>query len=63
LLVQFAKEKQRHAQAATGAKRPTAELARPRIVPHPRGGTIEFEHGQIVAKLSKRALLSNGSLQ
>jgi hypothetical protein len=54
LLAQFAKEKQRAAQAATGANRPPAELARPRIIPHPVAGTIEFEHGQIVAKMGKR---------
>jgi hypothetical protein len=53
LLAQFAKEKQRAAQAATGANRPHAELARPRIIPHPVAGTIEFEHGQIVAKMGK----------
>jgi hypothetical protein len=53
-LAQFAKEKQRAAQAATGQNRPRAELARPRIIPHPVPGTIEFEHGQIVAKMSKR---------
>jgi hypothetical protein len=53
LLAQFAKEKQRAAQAATGANRPHAELARPRIIPHPVTGTIEFEHGQIVAKMGK----------
>jgi hypothetical protein len=53
-LAQFAKEKQRAAQAATGANRPHAELARPRIIPHPVAGTIEFEHGQIVAKMGKR---------
>ncbi|HEY2244899.1 MAG TPA: hypothetical protein VGH47_11885 [Xanthobacteraceae bacterium] len=54
LLAQFAKEKQRVAQAATGANRPNAELARPRIIPHPVAGTIEFERGQIVAKMGKR---------
>jgi hypothetical protein len=54
LLAQFAKEKQRVAQAATGQKRPPAELARPRIIPHPVAGTIEFERGQIVAKIGKR---------
>jgi hypothetical protein len=54
LLAQFAKEKQRAAQAATGANRPHAELARPRIIPHPVAGTIEFEHGQIVAKMGMR---------
>jgi hypothetical protein len=54
-LVQFAKEKQSAAQAATGAHRPTAELARPRIIPHPVAGTIEFERGQIVAKMGERA--------
>jgi len=54
LLAQFAKEKQTAAQAATGANRPPAELARPRIIPHPVAGTIEFEHGQIVAKVGKR---------
>jgi hypothetical protein len=54
LLVQFAKEKQSAAQAATGANRPTAELARPRIIPHPVAGTIEFERGQIVAKMGGR---------
>ncbi|MGB5182596.1 MAG: hypothetical protein WBO12_10455 [Xanthobacteraceae bacterium] len=53
LLAQFAKEKQRAAQAATGANRPNAELARPRIIPHPVAGTIEFERGQIVAKMGK----------
>ena len=51
--MQFAKEKQRVAQAAAGANRPPAELARPRIFPHPVAGTIEFEHGQIVAKMDK----------
>ena len=54
LLAQFAKQKQRAAQAATGANRPHVELARPRIIPHPVAGTIEFEHGQIVAKIGKR---------
>jgi hypothetical protein len=54
LFAQFAKEKQRVAQAATGANRPHAELARPRIIPHPVAGTIEFEHGQIVAKMGRR---------
>jgi hypothetical protein len=54
LLAQFAKQKQRAAQAATGANRPSAELARPRIIPHPVPGTIEFEHGQIVAKIGNR---------
>jgi hypothetical protein len=53
VLVQFAKEKQSAAQAAAGAIRPHAELARPRIIPHPAAGTIEFEHGQIVAKMDK----------
>jgi hypothetical protein len=53
-LAQFAKEIQRVAQAATGQNRPHAELARPRIIPHPVAGTIEFEHGQIVAKMGKR---------
>jgi hypothetical protein len=53
-LAQFAKEKQRVAEAATGANRPHAELARPRIIPHPEAGTIEFEHGQIVAKMGRR---------
>jgi len=53
LLAQFAKQKQAAAQAATGANRPHVELARPRIIPHP-AGTIEFEHGQIVAKIGKR---------
>jgi hypothetical protein len=51
LLAQFAKAKQRAAQVATGANLPHAELARPRIIPHPVPGTIEFEHGQIVAKM------------
>jgi hypothetical protein len=50
-LAQFAKKKQRAAQAATGANLPHAELARPRIIPHPVPGTIEFEHGQIVAEM------------
>jgi hypothetical protein len=54
LLAQFAKEKQRAAQAGTSANRPHTELARPRIIPHPVAGTIEFEHGQIVAKMGKR---------
>src|SRR5215469_1093224 len=54
LLAQFAKQKQRAAQVATGANRPHVELARPRIIPHPVAGTIEFEHGQIVAKIGKR---------
>jgi hypothetical protein len=51
--VQFAKEKQSAAQAATGANLPQAELARPRIIPHPVPETIEFEHGQIVAKMGR----------
>jgi hypothetical protein len=67
LLVQFAKKKQSAAQAATGANRPTAELARPRIIPHPAAGTIEFERGQIVAKMGERGwfsewMISNGLL-
>jgi hypothetical protein len=57
LLAQFAKQKQRAAQAATGANPPHVELARPRIIPHP-AGTIDFEHGQIVAKIGKRDPLS-----
>jgi hypothetical protein len=55
LLEQFAKKKQRAAQAAAGANRPTVELARPRIFPHPVAGTIEFERGQIVAKVGRYA--------
>jgi len=50
------------AQAATGQNRPHAELARPRIIPHPVAGTIEFEHGQIVAKMGKRFQPSSVSL-
>jgi hypothetical protein len=57
-LAQFAKEKQTAAQAATGANRPHAELARPRIIPHPVPGTIEFEHGQIVAKIGRQGRTS-----
>src|SRR6516165_388343 len=61
LLAQFAKQKQTAAQAATGAIPPHVELARPRIIPHP-AGTIEFEHGQIVAKIGKRdPRVTNGS--
>jgi hypothetical protein len=52
LLAQFAKEKQRTAQAATGANLPHAELARPRIIPHPVVATIEFDGVQIVAEMS-----------
>jgi hypothetical protein len=52
--VQFAKEKQSAAQATAGVNRPTAELARLRIIPRPVAGTIEFERGQIVAKMGGR---------
>jgi hypothetical protein len=57
-LAQFAKKKQRQTLAATRAKRPRAERARPRIIPHPVRGTIEFERGQIVAKVRAGALVS-----
>jgi hypothetical protein len=63
LLAQFAKEKQRAAQATNGANRSRAELARPRIIPNPVAGTIEFEHGQIVAKIGGWKPGSNGPFQ
>jgi hypothetical protein len=44
---------QSKAQAATGANRPPAELARPRIIPHPPINLIELDRGQIVAKMDK----------
>jgi hypothetical protein len=58
VLAQFAKQKQRAAQAVTGANRPSAERARPRIIPHPVAGTIKFERGQIVAKMGEGEPLS-----
>src|SRR6266568_3920391 len=47
-------------QPAGNANRLSAELARPRIVPHPTKRTIEFEHGQNVAKLGKVNPIVNG---
>jgi hypothetical protein len=47
-------------QPAGNANRLSAELARPRIIPHPTKGTIEFEHGQNVAKLGKMTPIVNG---
>jgi hypothetical protein len=59
-LAQLAKKMQSSAQPAGNANRLSAELARPRIVPHPTKGTIEFEHGQNVAKLGKVNPIVNG---
>jgi hypothetical protein len=59
-LAQLAKKMQSNTQPAGNAKRLSAELARPRIIPHPTKGTIEFEHGQNVAKLGKVTPIVNG---